>query len=80
MPAIDALEERLGKGRIERDVPLAQYTTFRIGGSADLFFRARSPDELPDIGQWDPSPEEATALRERLLRAGEARGEAAAAR
>ena len=41
-----ALEEKLGKGRIERDVPLAQYTTFRIGGSADLFFRAKTPDEL----------------------------------
>ena len=43
-------------------------------------FGLESPDELPDIGQWDPSPEEATALRDRLLRAGEARGEAAAAR
>jgi UDP-N-acetylmuramate dehydrogenase len=42
----DKLEERLGAGRIERDVPLAQYTTFRIGGPADLFFRARTPDEL----------------------------------
>jgi UDP-N-acetylmuramate dehydrogenase len=42
----DKLEERLGIGRIERDVPLAQYTTFRIGGPADLFFRARTPDEL----------------------------------
>jgi segregation and condensation protein B len=43
-------------------------------------FGLESPDELPDIGQWDPSPEEAGALRDRLLRAGEARGEAAAAR
>ena len=41
-----ALEEKLGRGRIERDVPLAQYTTFRIGGRADLFFRAKTPDEL----------------------------------
>jgi segregation and condensation protein B len=30
-------------------------------------------DELPDIEQWDPSPEDEAALRERLLRAGEAR-------
>jgi segregation and condensation protein B len=30
-------------------------------------------DELPEIEQWDPSPEDETALRERLLRAGEAR-------
>jgi segregation and condensation protein B len=43
-------------------------------------FGLESPDALPDISQWDPSPEEATALRERLLRAGEARDDAAAAR
>jgi segregation and condensation protein B len=43
-------------------------------------FGLDSPEELPDIAQWDPSPEEAGALRDRLLRAGEARGEAAAAR
>jgi segregation and condensation protein B len=29
--------------------------------------------ELPDIARWDPSPEEESELRERLLRAGEAR-------
>jgi segregation and condensation protein B len=43
-------------------------------------FGLDSPEQLPDIAQWDPSPEEAAALRDRLLRAGEARGEAAAAR
>jgi segregation and condensation protein B len=43
-------------------------------------FGLRSTDELPDPAQWDPSPEEAGALRDRLLRAGEARGDAAAAR
>jgi len=36
-------------------------------------FGLRSVDELPDPSQWDPSPEEQTALRERLLRAGEER-------
>jgi segregation and condensation protein B len=36
-------------------------------------FGLRSPDDLPDAAQWDPSPEEAGALRERLLRAGEQR-------
>jgi segregation and condensation protein B len=41
-------------------------------------FGLDSPEQLPDLSQWDPSPEEAGALRERLLRAGEARGEAAA--
>jgi segregation and condensation protein B len=40
-------------------------------------FGLDSPEELPDAAQWDPSPEEAGALRDRLLRAGEARGEAA---
>lgn len=29
--------------------------------------------DLPDPGQWDPTPEEAGDLRDRLLRAGEAR-------
>jgi UDP-N-acetylmuramate dehydrogenase len=41
-----ALATRLGPARIERDVRLAPYTTFRIGGPADLFFRARTADEL----------------------------------
>ncbi len=36
-------------------------------------FGLRSPDDLPDVGQWDPSPEEETALRDRLLQAGTAR-------
>ena len=36
-------------------------------------FGLRSNDELPDPAQWDPSPEEEGELRDRLLRAGEAR-------
>ena len=36
-------------------------------------FGLRSLDELPDPAQWDPTPEEAGALRDRLLRAGEER-------
>jgi segregation and condensation protein B len=51
--------------------------------TTDLFlklFGLRSTDDLPDPAQWDPSPEESGALRDRLLRAGEARGDAAAAR
>ena len=36
-------------------------------------FGLESPEALPDVAQWDPSPEEAQALRDRLLRAGEAR-------
>lgn len=42
----EALIERLGAQRVERDRVLAPYTTFRIGGPADLFFEARSADEL----------------------------------
>jgi segregation and condensation protein B len=40
-------------------------------------FGLPSIDDLPDPAQWDPSPEDATALRERLLRAGEERAGAA---
>lgn len=41
-----SLEASLGADRLERDVPLAPLTTFRIGGPADLLYRARTPDEL----------------------------------
>jgi UDP-N-acetylmuramate dehydrogenase len=40
------LERRLGAGRLERDVPLAPYTTFKIGGPADLLYRAHTAEEL----------------------------------
>ena len=40
------LEARLGPGRVERGVPLAPFTTFRIGGPADLLVRARTAEEL----------------------------------
>ena len=36
-------------------------------------FGLRTLEELPDIARWDPTPEEQSELRERLLRAGEAR-------
>jgi UDP-N-acetylmuramate dehydrogenase len=39
------LARRLGPG-VERGVSLAPLTTFRIGGPAELFFRARTADEL----------------------------------
>ena len=38
-------------------------------------FGLRSLDDLPDIAQWDPSPEDERELRERLLKAGEQRAE-----
>jgi segregation and condensation protein B len=40
-------------------------------------FGLRSLDDLPDPAGWDPSPEDEAALRDRLLRAGEARAEGA---
>jgi segregation and condensation protein B len=36
-------------------------------------FGLRSLDDLPAIEQWDPSPEDESALRDRLLKAGEQR-------
>ena len=36
-------------------------------------FGLRTLEELPDVARWDPSPEEQAGLRDRLLRAGEAR-------
>ncbi len=45
---LHALQTRLGVDRVERDVELSHYTTFRIGGPADLFYRARTPDDLAD--------------------------------
>jgi segregation and condensation protein B len=36
-------------------------------------FGLRSLQELPDVARWDATPEEQAELRERLLRAGEAR-------
>jgi len=44
--ALAAVAARLGSERVQRDVPLAPYTTFRIGGPADLLYRARTGDEL----------------------------------
>jgi UDP-N-acetylmuramate dehydrogenase len=44
--AADELAARLDPARLERGVPLAPYTTFKIGGPADLLYRARTPDEL----------------------------------
>jgi len=40
-------------------------------------FGLQSTDRLPDVTQWDASPEETETLRDRLLRAGEARASGA---
>lgn len=44
--ATAALDRALGQGRVARNVILAPYTTFKIGGPADLLYEARSADEL----------------------------------
>ena len=36
-------------------------------------FGLQAVSELPDVARWDPSPDEQAELRDRLLRAGEAR-------
>ena len=40
------LEDRLDRQRLRKQEPLAPYTTFRIGGPADLFYDATSADDL----------------------------------
>ncbi|HEY7829987.1 MAG TPA: SMC-Scp complex subunit ScpB [Solirubrobacteraceae bacterium] len=46
---------------------------YRTGTLFLKLFGLRSLDDLPDVAQWDPTPEEQAELRDRLLRAGEAR-------
>jgi len=41
-----ALRRDLDPDRVRLNVPLAPYTTFRIGGPADLFFEAMSTDDV----------------------------------
>jgi segregation and condensation protein B len=47
--------------------------TYRTTTQFLKLFGLRSLEELPDVAQWDPTPEEQAEMRERLLRAGEAR-------
>lgn len=44
--SIRALEQALGPERLRRGVSLAPFTTFKIGGPADLYVEARTADEL----------------------------------
>jgi len=48
---------------------------YRTGTQFLKLFGLRSLAELPDVARWDPTPEETAELRERLLRAGEARAQ-----
>jgi UDP-N-acetylmuramate dehydrogenase len=45
-PDLDALAGTLDPARLRRNVALAPYTTFRIGGPADLLYDAASADDL----------------------------------
>lgn len=42
----EALRRALGPERVHEAVPLAPFTTFKIGGPADLYYEARDADEL----------------------------------
>src|SRR5438034_3831369 len=42
----EQLVNRLDAKRLKRSEPLAPYTTFKIGGPADLFYNATSADDL----------------------------------
>ncbi len=44
--SFDVLRQQLGAGRIRTNEPLAPYTTFRIGGPADVLYDATTADEL----------------------------------
>ena len=43
---VQRLEGRFGEERVRRDVPLAPYTTFQVGGPADWLVEPRSGDEI----------------------------------
>jgi UDP-N-acetylmuramate dehydrogenase len=43
---LDALAARLDRARLRRDEPLAPYTTFKIGGPADVLYDATSAEDL----------------------------------
>jgi segregation and condensation protein B len=72
--ADSATASLLDRGLIE-EAGTSQFgaTLYRTSTQFLKLFGLRSLEELPDIARWDPTPEEQAELRERLLRAGEAR-------
>src|SRR6266542_4587914 len=46
------LVTRLNRSQLDRDEPLAPYTTFRIGGPADLMYNATAADDLANAVQF----------------------------
>lgn len=48
---LDALEERLHGVKLVRSVPMAQYTTLRLGGPADMLAEPATPQQLIELLQ-----------------------------
>lgn len=46
MPSLDEVKNALGPLRVFENEPLSKHTYFRIGGPAQLFFEAKSEDDL----------------------------------
>lgn len=46
---LNLLNQTLGPGRVQQNVHLAPFTTFKIGGPADFYVEAHSADELYNI-------------------------------
>lgn len=72
--AVGTLLERglvVDEGRSQFGAVLYRTTTLFL-----KLFGLRSVDDLPDVGRWDPTPEQQADLRERLMRAGEVRAHA----
>lgn len=44
----DAMLERFGADRVRSEVPLAPYTTFKVGGPAEWFIETKTSDEIVD--------------------------------
>lgn len=42
----EALDQAFGAERVKRDQPLASFTTFKVGGPADLFLETRNADDI----------------------------------
>ncbi len=72
--AVGTLLERglvVDEGRSQFGAVLYRTTTLFL-----KLFGLRSVDDLPDVGRWDPTPEQQADLRDRLMRAGEVRAHA----
>ena len=48
-PALATLQRILGPDRLCRDVSLAPFTTFKLGGAADWYADVRTADELAAV-------------------------------